>query len=331
MEQLVVDRMHPRHWTGSNRASCHSVEKKASRVNKSYATPRRIKGRHARGGSASCWSEERPRAHASDRIVIDMSSVSPQFSNHNRSRPVATRMDSDASGPPSRSSVSTQSSGTGRPSSIERGLSNFDSSSAPQYPPSSSSAPNRVQGSGAPASAHLDPTALASPMRTLLLTMAPIVDINSESAAAHKTKKPPTEFYTWENLPPQNLVQVCIDAFYGDRGISNLLCPIPESEALEMFQSIYNTINNSPATRVSRTTNMNYRLCQVLLMAALGSQYLDSVTSDAQTALFISGKWYLDMAFGKDANDLQRFRANILVGLHLIFEKRIMTTEYLSK
>jgi len=184
-----------------------------------------------------------------------------------------------------------------------------------------------------------DQTTLVSPMRKLLLTMPPINDDNSEHAnRTAALTKPRPEFYTWENLPPQDLVCSCISAFYS-HGIACILCPVPETEAAVMFRSIYGNTATSgssaasaSARNVIRSTNNNFRLCQVLLLAAVGSQYLEeAVTDEARSALFTSGKWYLHMAFGRDANDLQRLRANSLAAVYLIFQKSISVIEHLSE
>jgi hypothetical protein len=337
MDLLATDRVPPRRWVGNKRPPCHFVNKSkaSSRVNKSYAPPPGIKDGDARRMvSISLLRETEETGGKSERMIVDMNTASNSSSPSSRyhKRAVASRSDSDNSGS-SRSCVSTCSSGTSRPTSSERLSSSFDKPSASSplnihhHLPSSSR--GRLPRTPPPV---LDQTALASPMRTLLLTMPPIVDDNVDSAA--RRKRPPTEFYTWENLPPQNLVAACISEFYGDRGFAKILCPIPKSEASEMFQSIYVSSNsgNSPGSRqVPRSTN-NHRLCQVLLLAATGSQFLeDSVSDEARGALFTSGKWYLDMAFGRDANDLQRLRANVLAGLYLMSEKLIVTMEYLSE
>ncbi|KAI5843260.1 hypothetical protein BZA05DRAFT_343908 [Tricharina praecox] len=152
------------------------------------------------------------------------------------------------------------------------------------------------------------------------------------------SNKPRAEFYTWENLPPQELVAACISAFYTN-GIASLLCPVPEIEANDMFRSIYGNAAASGSTpavsasarNVIRATNNNFRLCQVLLLAAVGSQYLEeTVKEEARNALFTSGKWYLHMAFGRDAIDVQRLRANSLAALYLIFQKSIAVVEHLT-
>ncbi|CCX11118.1 Similar to hypothetical protein [Tuber melanosporum Mel28]; acc. no. XP_002838133 [Pyronema omphalodes CBS 100304] len=119
-----------------------------------------------------------------------------------------------------------------------------------------------------------------------------------------------------------------------------LMCPVPQNEALEIMENIYSNSTTTQANNhtyprpAPRTADANYLLCLMLLLAALGARYLadNEVTDDEQAALFTSGRWYLDMAFGiKDANDLQRLRANVLVALNLIFEKRIVSIEYLNR
>jgi hypothetical protein len=165
----------------------------------------------------------------------------------------------------------------------------------------------------------------------------------SSSAPSDKV----AEFYSWDNLPPKTFLQECMGAYYGGSGAAMILCPIPEVEAMEMVASIYERDTRSiqsiragsgtgsssggGAQSVPRPTHMNHQLCQVLLMGAVGSQYLEErVPEDVRQALFASGKWYLDMAFGRDTLDLQRLRANVLVALFLSFVKNFAIKEYLS-
>ncbi|KAA8893373.1 hypothetical protein FN846DRAFT_538349 [Sphaerosporella brunnea] len=352
MDLLATDRAPPRRWVESSRSSCHFVNKSkaSSRVNKSYALPPPppgIKDGDARSMvPASFLRETEGTGQESVRMAVEMNTASNSAmpSTLCRKRPAAAQLDSDSSGP-FRSSISTSSSSTSRPTSSGRSSRSFDKPHAPSplgayrnLPAAqSSSSSRRRQLPRARPPQGWDRTALASPMRKLLLTMPPpMVDDKAVDPAA-QVKQPQTEFYTWENLPPQSLMAACIAEFYGDRGIAKILCPIPQSEVSEMFQSIYANASptgrgSSPGSRqVPRATN-NHRLCQVLLLAATGSQYLeDSVSKEASRALFTSGKWYLDMAFGRGANDLQRLRANVLTGLFLMFEKSITAVEYLNR
>lgn len=72
-------------------------------------------------------------------------------------------------------------------------------------------------------------------------------------------------------------------------------------------------------------------LCQMLLLAALGSHVVnDLIAEEVQTALFTSGRWYLDVAFGRDAAAPERIRANVLAGLYLVLTKNIAAKEYFS-
>jgi hypothetical protein len=240
---------------------------------------------------------------------------------------------SDNSGTSRSFSSSTCPSGTSRPTISGRASFSFKNpkTASPlnnqgNSPPSRGKLPQTTPPPGC------DQTALASPMRTLLLTMPPILDDNVDSPA--RTKQPQTVFYTWENLPPRDLMAASISEFYGNRGLTKFLCPLPQSEAFEMFQSIYVDSNDgdSPGSRQVSRSAKNCRLCQLLLLAATGCQCLEeAVPNEARGALFTSGKWYLDMAFGRDANDLQRMRANLLVGLYFMFEKSIAAMEYLSE
>jgi len=188
-------------------------------------------------------------------------------------------------------------------------------------------------------------TALVSPMRTLVLPVPSTAD--GRSGRARSSTSPP-EFYSWENLPPQELVAACMSAFY-NCGFARVLCPVPETEATEVFRDIYSIgaagrgPTSAPPPHPSlpgaangrngmRSTSNNFRLCQLLLLAAVGSQYLEeTVTDDAHSALFSSGKWYLSVAFGRGANDLQRLRANLLAAVYLIFRKSISVIEHLSE
>lgn len=192
-------------------------------------------------------------------------------------------------------------------------------------------------------------------------------DVRKETSSSgpppSKKVKAWTEFYTWDNLPPKAVVEACIVAFAGDRSMSNLLCPISEVEVVEMCRAVYSqaspsssrsspshsshpspsshaspvshpspsNTNSGSRTKAPLPTSANWRLCQVLLVASVGSQYLeDSISDHMRTALFTSGKWYLDMAFGGGANNLQRLRANMLVGLYLVLDKSVTTMVYLS-
>jgi hypothetical protein len=337
MNLLATDRAPPRRWVGSNRSLCYFVNKTkdSGRVHKSHAPPPDIKDWDARklDPESFVWKREET-GEGSKRMVVDMNTTSNTSSpiTFNPQRPTSLWANSNNSGS-SRSSSSTCPSGTSRPTSLGRMSLSFQNPKTPSplhiHRGSPSSRGKLSQRTPSPA---YDQNALTSPMRTLLLTMPPILDDNVESAT--RTKQPQTVFYTWENLPPRDLMAACISEFYGDRGLTKFLCPLPQSEASEMFQSIYAGSNegDSPGSRqVSRSTK-NCRLCQVLLLAATGSQHLEeSVSNEARGALFTSGKWYLDMAFGRDANDLQRMRANLLVGLYFMFEKSIAAMEYLSE
>ncbi|KAI5781276.1 hypothetical protein EDC01DRAFT_620010 [Geopyxis carbonaria] len=133
------------------------------------------------------------------------------------------------------------------------------------------------------------------------------------------------EFYTWENLPPIDLVSYCIEAGYStNSGFSRLFNPISQDEAMEMVRRTY-TI--SPSKQQS-----NSQLCEVLLLAATGSQYCEEPLQESiQKALFDSAKWYLDVAFGRDASDMQRMRCSMMVAIYLIFAKNINAMEYISQ
>ena len=166
----------------------------------------------------------------------------------------------------------------------------------------------------------------------LRVELAPLRADKKHTEASGATPGP--EFYTWENLPSLELVKLCIGAYYSARGLAHVLCPIPDYEAFRMLDIIYETPEDHVfiANRGVRLRN-NYRICQLLLMAAVGAQYLEDEKPGLNTArasLFASGRWYLDVAFGKGPDDLERMRANVLAGLYLIFEKKIVAIEYLS-
>jgi hypothetical protein len=186
-------------------------------------------------------------------------------------------------------------------------------------------------------------------MRTKL-AMMPDPTATPSKLAAKQSKQQP-EFYTVENLPPRELMEYCIAGLYGSRsGLERLLCPIAQQEAAEMMDKIYCGRDGSPAGggagaeqigdagsgldghhgRVPKHQPRS-ELCQVLLLAALGSQLAEElIGEETETSLFTSGRWYLDVAFGRDASALHRIRANLLAGLYLILAKNIAAKEYFS-
>src|SRR5690606_17971554 len=98
-----------------------------------------------------------------------------------------------------------------------------------------------------------------------------------------------SEFYTLGNLPPHADIEACIGAFYKDYGFVSILCPISRAEVADMVHEVYNSGS-------AHAFPANSRLCQMMLLAAVGAQLLDDSISDAvRTALFYSGKWYLDI------------------------------------
>lgn len=166
----------------------------------------------------------------------------------------------------------------------------------------------------------------------LRVELAPLKADRKRAEASETTPSP--EFYTWENLPSLELVKLCIGAYYSARGLARVLCPIPDYEAFRMLNIIYDTPENHDfVTRHEVRLRNNYRICQLLLLAAVGAQYLEDENPGFNTArapFFASGRWYLDVAFGRGPDDLERMRANVLAGLYLIFEKKIVAMEYLS-
>ena len=163
----------------------------------------------------------------------------------------------------------------------------------------------------------------------------PIRDLSSAQPRALQNTsaktKPRFEFYTHDNLPPQGIVEACAAAYASDRSLANILCPISDAEFAEICASVYNPVTRQGFLPKNAAGSLaNSRLCHLLLMASVGSQYLeDSISEHMRTALFISGKWYLDMAFGATANSVQRLRANMLVVLYLSLDKSVTSIEYI--
>lgn len=165
------------------------------------------------------------------------------------------------------------------------------------------------------------------------------------------------EFYTWKNLPSRRMLEKCFTAYFGPIGLSSTLCPFPPSEAWAMLRAVFEAAaasgsrgggtaaggeSGAAVSHVGfpggdptlQTTSANSQLCQMLLIAAVGSQNLSSqemVSKEISEALFTSAKWYLDVMFGREADEFQKLRANILCGICLIFNKNVKGKEHISK
>ena len=151
----------------------------------------------------------------------------------------------------------------------------------------------------------------------------------------HAPKQPEYEFYTTDNLPARSLMEYCIGSLYGQRSrLERLLCPIAEPEAAEMLRRIYDAppLSDSKSRGVLQLEQQpRAELCQVLLLAALGSQIAEELVDEkVQNALFTTGRWYLDVVFGRDASELSRIKANMLAGLYLVMAKNGAAREYFS-
>lgn len=162
--------------------------------------------------------------------------------------------------------------------------------------------------------------------------------LKQSSAQRSKQKH---EFITVDNLPPKNVVQYCITGLYESKsGLEPLLCPIARGDAYGMIEKVYRHTGHAAAPSTDTASDINpgpskhqprSELCQVLLLAALGSQFVDDwIGEDSEAALFKSGQWYLDVAFGRDACALHRIQANVLAGLYLMLAKNIAAKTYFS-
>lgn len=127
-------------------------------------------------------------------------------------------------------------------------------------------------------------------------------------------------FYHLLDLPPLETISRCTSGFI--RGTSTLLYVLPEYEAIELINSIYH-----PGTGHGRATNS--KLCELLSVAAIGSQYED-IGHETQMKLFRSAKWYLDSGFERDSDDLRKMRTSMLIGIFLIFEKSFWARDYIG-
>lgn len=127
-------------------------------------------------------------------------------------------------------------------------------------------------------------------------------------------------FYHLEDPPPLETISQCISGFI--RGTSTLLFVLPEYEAMELINAIYH-----PGTGHNRATNS--KLCELLSIAAIGSQYED-IGQETQMKLFKSAKWYHDSGFQREGDSLRKMRTSMLIGIFLIFEKSFWAREYIG-
>lgn len=128
------------------------------------------------------------------------------------------------------------------------------------------------------------------------------------------------KFYSLHDPPPLETISQCISGFI--RGASTFLYVLPEFEAIELMNAIYH-----PGVGRNRPTIS--RLCELLAIAAIGSQYED-VGKETQMALFRTAKWYLDSGFGREDDVLKRMRTSMLIGLFLVFEKSFWARDYIG-
>lgn len=128
------------------------------------------------------------------------------------------------------------------------------------------------------------------------------------------------KFYHLEDPPPLETISQCISGFI--RGTSTLLFVLPEYEAMELINAVYH-----PGTGHNRATNS--KLCELLSIAAIGSQYED-IGQETQMKLFRSAKWYHDSGFEREGDSLRKMRTSMLIGIFLIFEKSFCAREYIG-
>lgn len=145
---------------------------------------------------------------------------------------------------------------------------------------------------------------------------APSLDGASKS---HQYNDCGDKIYRLHDPPSLETISRCISGFI--RGTSTLLFVLPEYEAMELINAIYH-----PGTGHNRPTNSG--LCELLSIAAVGSQYED-IGQETQMKLFRSAKWYLDSGFG-GGDSLRKMRTLMLVGMFLIFEKSFWARTYIG-
>ncbi|TGZ80023.1 hypothetical protein EX30DRAFT_67634 [Ascodesmis nigricans] len=160
--------------------------------------------------------------------------------------------------------------------------------------------------------------------------------INQASGLTPKSAQ--IQFFSWENLPSKDLLARCFSAFWNPHSLVHIICPFPEAEAWEMLQQVLAAASKTDGSGAGKLpslpSSMNSRLCQVLLVAAVGSQHITDdyrIDEKVSEALFHSGKWYLDVMFGRDAEELHKFRANVLAALYSIISKSIGSKEHLDR
>lgn len=144
---------------------------------------------------------------------------------------------------------------------------------------------------------------------------------NRSSSYHYDSRKPELDkFYNIHDPPPLEIISQCISGFI--RGTSTLIYIVAEYEVFELINATYYPIS-------SQTKITPAQFCELLAIAALGSQYED-ITQDVQLALFKSAKWYLDSGAGKEWDPLKRMRTSMLVGLFFVFEKSFWSRDYLG-
>lgn len=130
----------------------------------------------------------------------------------------------------------------------------------------------------------------------------------------------PTEVFSIRRLPPFDVVAKCMTTFFKCTG--TLFFVLRELEAMEMLRVVYSK-DKAGATPVT--------LAQLMLIAAVGSQYMDTIPAVLQAAMFNTGKLALDKGcFDQKGQELYRARTAALVGIFLVSEKTLLSREYLS-
>lgn len=130
-----------------------------------------------------------------------------------------------------------------------------------------------------------------------------------------------TDTFTLQRLPPFDVVAKCVTTFF--ECTETLFFALKELEAMEMLRTTYSRSKNGATVG---------GLAQLCLIAAVGSQYLDSIPESFRAAMFNTGRQALDKgAFDKKGQELYKARASALVGILLVFEKTMLAREYLSE
>lgn len=176
--------------------------------------------------------------------------------------------------------------------------------------------------SSSPPDRDMTDCSVNSTSKTSFAMKSPQEKISHPSPCYHESKcnGRGDKFYRLDDLPPLETISRCISGFI--RGTSTLLFVLPEYEAMELINAIYH-----PGT--GHNTATNSKLCELLSIAAIGSQYED-IGQETQTELFKSAKWYHDSGFKTGGDELRKMRTSMLIGIFLIFEKSFWARDYIG-